>query len=297
MADLPALPLFIDDFEAATAHLTFEEDGAYNRLMRLCWRQPDCSIPNDDQWIMRKMRCDQATYDRVVKPILIEFFTRTRSRWFQKRLRAEHGYVLSKLDARIKAGRKGGKAKAWKKQGKTHSNATSLLGEISSKPLPPTPTPTPTPTPISSSLRSEDNGGGGGSAQGAEKTDPKPEEQTFRERLLTAIGADPVSGMIGPNGRRLGTKADMIEAGRWIGDLGLTEAECLAEVAAISCTKSDGPPSKFAYFTPALTRLAGVKASPPLENQPPAATQPPAQRRQLWAVDLSKFNDDGSIKA
>ena len=65
---LPYFPMYPSDFEAKTSHLTLEEDGAYNRLLRLCWMTPGASIPDDDAWIMRRMRVDQATFDRVVRP-------------------------------------------------------------------------------------------------------------------------------------------------------------------------------------------------------------------------------------
>lgn len=49
---LPYFPMFPTDFEAKTSHLTLAEDGAYNRLLRLMWMTPGCSLPDDDAWIM-----------------------------------------------------------------------------------------------------------------------------------------------------------------------------------------------------------------------------------------------------
>ena len=77
---LPYLPLFIDDYEAATAHLTMLEDGAYNRLLRLCWRSPGCKLPNDDAWIMRKMRAVTEVEQAAVRSVLDEFFTTGRGK-------------------------------------------------------------------------------------------------------------------------------------------------------------------------------------------------------------------------
>ncbi len=117
MADLPFLPLWIDDFEAATPHLTLAEDGAYNRLMRLCWRTPGCSIPAEDDWIRRRMRVTAEEYEAVVKPILDEFFTRTRGgRYEQKRLVAEFEDAAGSRKNRQRAGAAGGKASAAKRQ-------------------------------------------------------------------------------------------------------------------------------------------------------------------------------------
>lgn len=123
---LPSLPLFVDDYEAATAHLTVEEDGAYIRLLRLCWRTPRCSIPDDADWIMRRMRVDRTTYERLVVPIIAEFFKRARGRIYQKRLMQEFDYAVSAKRAKSEAGKKGGIAKAQKNNEKQSSKATNL---------------------------------------------------------------------------------------------------------------------------------------------------------------------------
>lgn len=78
---LPYLPLFIDDYEAATAHLSLLEDGAYNRLLRLCWRSPGCKIPGDEAWVMRKMRATTKAEIDAIKSVLGEFFTRKDGFW------------------------------------------------------------------------------------------------------------------------------------------------------------------------------------------------------------------------
>lgn len=119
---LPYLPLYVADFEADTAHLTVEEDGAYNRLLRLCWRTPGCSIPDDEAWIRRRMRVDQETYERVVRPVLEEFFTRRKGRLHNARLTAEFERANATSKRRAEAGRKGG---ASRNGLKTKKNASS----------------------------------------------------------------------------------------------------------------------------------------------------------------------------
>lgn len=84
MSKLPSMPLYVDDFEAATSHLTLEEDGAYNRLLRLCWRSPRCSIPDDPAWVARRLRVDMATYERVIAPLLEEFFTLNDGQYYHE---------------------------------------------------------------------------------------------------------------------------------------------------------------------------------------------------------------------
>ncbi|MGH3055781.1 MAG: DUF1376 domain-containing protein, partial [Gaiellaceae bacterium] len=50
MSELPFLPLWIAKYEAKTSHLSFAEDGAYMRLLRLCWVTPGGTLPADDAW-------------------------------------------------------------------------------------------------------------------------------------------------------------------------------------------------------------------------------------------------------
>jgi uncharacterized protein YdaU (DUF1376 family) len=103
------MPFYVADYEADTSHLTMEEDGAYNRLLRLCWRTPGCSIPDDDAWIARMLRADEDTMARVVRPILAEFFKRRRGRLFSPRQLREFERAKSTSLKRSLAGSKGGR--------------------------------------------------------------------------------------------------------------------------------------------------------------------------------------------
>lgn len=94
---------------------------------------------------------------------------------------------------------------------------------------------------------------------------PSQLEKTGRERLLSAIGADPVSGMIGPNGTRLGTMNDMAEAKKWA-DLGLSlDEQCRLLSERVSYVKSRNPgfvPRSFGYFSGAMSDYAARKNAP-----------------------------------
>lgn len=136
---LPSLPLFVDDYEGATVHLTLEEDGTYMRLLRLCWRTPRCSIPDDPDWIMRRMRVDRPTYDRLVVPIITEFFKRSRGRIYQKRLLQEYVYAVDVQTKRKEAGKKGGNAKAQKHNDSASSKGSVLPEQKASDALAPSP--------------------------------------------------------------------------------------------------------------------------------------------------------------
>jgi uncharacterized protein YdaU (DUF1376 family) len=73
-------PHHIGDYSSATAHLSFEEDCCYRRLLD---RYYDTELPleSDTQLLSRKCRVGQA----AVESILLEFFTLIDCRWHNKR--------------------------------------------------------------------------------------------------------------------------------------------------------------------------------------------------------------------
>ena len=279
MSDLPSMPLFIDDYEAATAHLTMEEDGAYNRLLRLCWRQTDCSIPTDEAWIIRRMRCDKATFARVIKPILIEFFTRSRSRWFQKRLRAEHAYVLTLSNARREAGKKGGSAKAAKSKGKYVSNATKLPEQNPNTALAPIPIPIPIPILIKKSSSSR-----GREGKNSEEWNP----DNLLDEVLSAAG---LKGGIIPS--RWMPPSATIEVWRWVTDLHLTPEDVI-ETAHTVRARHQEPPHGPKALELDMRRLAAAKSAPPLT---PADAAQYAQTPNPQAESLDPVQYLASLRA
>lgn len=130
MSDLPFLPLWVAKYEARTSHLSFEEDGCYMRLLRLCWVTPGCRVPIDRSWLIRRLRTDEPTYDRIVAPILGEFFYKERGYWKNARLSE---FYMQNLDVRRKrseAGSKGGKNKALKdKDSEAGKRASKAAGK------------------------------------------------------------------------------------------------------------------------------------------------------------------------
>lgn len=132
---LPYFLMFPDDFEADTAHLTLAEDGAYNRLLRLCWRTPGCSLPHEEAWIMRKMRALTDADIAVVRVVLDEFFRVEKGRIFNPRLREEWVKANEAHERRVRSGSKGGAAKALKNNDPAASNAKAMLKQPEPYPL------------------------------------------------------------------------------------------------------------------------------------------------------------------
>lgn len=118
----------------------------------------------------------------------------------------------------------------------------------------------------------EPSSGGHGSAQAREAPPaavapavPPESDLTLRERILIACGADPVSGLTGPSGAMLGTRADMHAVARWRADLGLDDQTILAVIADAMARKRDGPPARLTYFDRPMQREAGARNQPRLE--------------------------------
>lgn len=176
MSTHPYIPLYVDDYDAATAHLSIEEDGAYSRLLRLCWRTQGCSLPNDPTWIARKIRLSPEEYDRIAKPVIDEFFRLTRGRLVQKRLRDEYDDISRKKSARKSAGKKGGAAKALKIKENEPSNASDLPADMRAFPYP---EPNPEPEEAKASLA--------GSPDGAPDDDEPVRGKVSRRKPETAI--------------------------------------------------------------------------------------------------------------
>ena len=133
---LPYFPMYPSDFEAKTSHLTIAEDGAYNRLLRICWMTPGCSMPADETWIMRRARAHSEDEQAAVRAVLDEFFTIEKGRYSNARLRKEWLAANDAHEKRRNAGSKGGKAKALKTNESASSNAVA-------KPKQPEPEPEP----------------------------------------------------------------------------------------------------------------------------------------------------------
>lgn len=130
MRNPPAFLLYVDDYEAATVHLSIEEDGAYMRLLRLQWRSPNCRLPNDHEWIRRRLRVSQDVYDSVIVRVLTEFFSSDGNYLFQQRLCDEYEKLLE-----TKAQRTAAAKSRWDKEKDTcKSNAAPHSKCNASKP-------------------------------------------------------------------------------------------------------------------------------------------------------------------
>lgn len=98
----------IGDYDADTSHLTWIEDMAYTRLMRLYYRREQ-PIPLDVSQACRLVRATQKQEREAVESILNEFFTLESDGWHNRRCDAEIAEANAKAEKNRESGRKGGR--------------------------------------------------------------------------------------------------------------------------------------------------------------------------------------------
>lgn len=270
MTELPYMPLYVDDFDSHTAHLTVEEDGIYNRLLRLCWRSPECMVPDDEAWLMRRLRIDRETYDRVARGVIEEFFSRRDGRMFQKRQRKEYERISAVTTKRKASGSKGGRAKALKSK-EIDASKTSHLSEDNYKP-----DRSNTPATITISIpRSKEEEGA-----------CAREAESF-SLLRSAVGLDPSA----PLTRYWQDEAVEPWVTRWR-KVGLSDDQILAEAKASRAKNPEppeGPKALNAWMMQAATNRTSASSPPPEGVKAQAAKVPmsPEKRLEFWAEKIN----------
>lgn len=89
---LPFFPFYPRDYTADTTHLSLAEHGAYLQLMMLCWNSPNCQIPADVTWVMKRLRCTPSEFENHVEPVLKEFFLQSDNGKYLINARLLHEY-------------------------------------------------------------------------------------------------------------------------------------------------------------------------------------------------------------
>jgi uncharacterized protein YdaU (DUF1376 family) len=145
LAELPFFPMAIDAYLADTRHLDDAEHGRYHLILYELWRSPRQRMPNDDEWLARRL-C--RSVDRIVTEIrpLIKEFCDCDGNWItQKRLSKEF------LRARKVTKQRSDAAKSlWRKKKKASERIREDAQPRINSADEPTPTPTPTHTPTKS---------------------------------------------------------------------------------------------------------------------------------------------------
>lgn len=98
----------IGDYDAATAHLSWDEDMAYSRLLRMYYRTEQ-AIPADMAKACRLIRANSKAERAAVETVLGEFFALGEDGWHQKRCDEELVKATERADANRENGNRGGR--------------------------------------------------------------------------------------------------------------------------------------------------------------------------------------------
>ncbi len=119
----------IGDYDSHTAHLSWLEDAAYSRLMRLYYRT-EAPIPADPKAACRLIRAASKPEREAVEAVLGEFFTLQADGWHNARCDAE----IAKANAQAETNRQIAETREAKKRARTeheslHESSTTVRDE------------------------------------------------------------------------------------------------------------------------------------------------------------------------
>ncbi|HCA4016402.1 TPA: DUF1376 domain-containing protein, partial [Listeria monocytogenes] len=85
------------------SHLTPEQDGVYNRLLRAMWRSPNCALAYDEADLRRRLRLTAQQWKRSAVPVIEDFCRVEGGFLYNNRLREEWQKAQAAYDKRAKA--------------------------------------------------------------------------------------------------------------------------------------------------------------------------------------------------
>ena len=98
MSTPPYVPIFVTDYLGDTTELSTEEHGAYFLLILTCWKQEDCSLPDDDRKLARICRLSTRKWKQI-RETMEDYWTIENGRWTNERLQKEWAYVKNRSNS------------------------------------------------------------------------------------------------------------------------------------------------------------------------------------------------------
>lgn len=111
----------LGDYDADTAHLSWLEDMAYTRLMRLYYRR-EAPIPTDIGQVCRLVRATSKHEREAVQSVLNEFFDQKEDGWHNKRCDEEINATQEKATKNREVGKLGGRPRKKETQSVKENN-------------------------------------------------------------------------------------------------------------------------------------------------------------------------------
>lgn len=124
----------IGDYDADTAHLSWLEDMAYTRLLRLYYRK-ELPVPADVAEACRLVRAVTREQKQAVESVLKEFFRLEADGWHQKRCDADVERYQKKAERNREVGKLGGRPRKVETQTEPTNNPGGLQQEPKQNPL------------------------------------------------------------------------------------------------------------------------------------------------------------------
>jgi len=100
----------LGDYDSATAHLSWDEDCAYSRLLRVYYRL-ERALPQDTGEVCRLVRARTSTHRHAVETVLREFFDLRDDGWHNKRADEEIESYRAQCEHNRIVGKRGGRPK------------------------------------------------------------------------------------------------------------------------------------------------------------------------------------------
>lgn len=120
---LPYMPLWVDDYERDTRHLTTEEHGAYLLLLMAAWKSQSNSLADDDDMLARIAGVSSERWGQMKRIVMAFWSLDGRSKkWVQKRLKKERRLAVDRKQKASDAA-----ASRWKDDKK--GNAQRMLAQ------------------------------------------------------------------------------------------------------------------------------------------------------------------------
>lgn len=250
-------------WDFGTAELSLEQEAAYLRIVNAIHKH-DAPVPNNDRVLAGLFRTSTRKARALVQGLIdAKKLSIEDDKIWNERARSDMVHRQFVSGSASVRGSKGGRTRA--------ENASKSLENID------------VPQATASS-RIEENRIEVAVAAREAAPIQKQEDPTTREMLLAAMGADPVSGMIGPNGTRLGTSNDMAIAAKWLDVLSVPDqCRLIAErTASIKAKSPDFAPRSFGYFSGAIADLVAAKTKPLPEGRANSKQSPEEIRLARW---------------
>jgi uncharacterized protein YdaU (DUF1376 family) len=130
----------IGDYRRDTGHLSLLEHGAYRQLLDLYYVD-EKPIPNETDWVMRRLSAKTQVEKDAVLAVLSDFFTQNEAGWSHKRCDSEILAYEEKADQNQKNGKLGGRPKKKAEinpeitQSVSNANPTQSENNLNHKPL------------------------------------------------------------------------------------------------------------------------------------------------------------------